>query len=212
NRQYLTGLKLGGRRIVILLDASASMLDESLVNIIRRRNMAPRQQRQAAKWQRALATVQWLAAKFPVDSQYQIYSFNTEVKAALNNSKGRWLNAADRGQLQRGLQQLQNLTPKGGTSLHKAFASLAELGQKPDNVFLITDGLPTQGFNKPRGNTIDGNGRMRLFNSALEQLPGGFPINIILAPMEGDPLAAAAFWKLAQQTRGSFMSPSKDWP
>jgi hypothetical protein len=38
-RQYLTGLKLSGKRIVILVDASASMLSDSLVNVIRMRNM-----------------------------------------------------------------------------------------------------------------------------------------------------------------------------
>ena len=40
DRQYLTGLKLGGQRTLILVDRSASMLDETIVNIIRRRNMS----------------------------------------------------------------------------------------------------------------------------------------------------------------------------
>jgi hypothetical protein len=40
----------------------------------------------------------------------------------------------------------------------------------------------------------------------------GVPINVILLPMEGDPMAAAAYWRLAQITRGSFLSPSEDWP
>ncbi|MCY4268605.1 MAG: VWA domain-containing protein, partial [Gammaproteobacteria bacterium] len=39
NRQYLSGMFLGGQRVLILMDASASMLDETLVNIIRTRNM-----------------------------------------------------------------------------------------------------------------------------------------------------------------------------
>jgi hypothetical protein len=30
--------------------------------------------------------------------------------------------------------------------------------------------------------------------------------------MEGDPLAAAAYWRLAQLSRGSFLSPAEDWP
>ena len=45
NRQYLSGLFLGGQRILILMDSSASMLDSSLVNIIRTRNMADEQKR-----------------------------------------------------------------------------------------------------------------------------------------------------------------------
>jgi hypothetical protein len=39
DRQYLTGLKLRGRHTLILVDRSASMLDDTIVNIIRRRNM-----------------------------------------------------------------------------------------------------------------------------------------------------------------------------
>jgi hypothetical protein len=83
----------------------------------------------------------------------------------------------------------------------------------PDNIFLITDGLPTQGTGSTaRGTKVSGNQRQRLFRQAVRQLPAGVPVNIILAPMEGDPLAASEFWQLAQSTRGSFMSPSRDWP
>jgi hypothetical protein len=49
NRQYLTGLNLGGSRIAILIDVSASMLHQNLVNIIRLRNMDPSLQRDARK-------------------------------------------------------------------------------------------------------------------------------------------------------------------
>jgi hypothetical protein len=82
----------------------------------------------------------------------------------------------------------------------------------PDNIFLITDGLPTQGTDAAAGSKVSGNQRQRLFRQAVRQLPANVPVNIILAPMEGDPLAASEFWQLAQSTRGSFMSPSSDWP
>ena len=39
DRQYLTGLKIGGTRILVLVDTSASMLADTIVNIVRRRNM-----------------------------------------------------------------------------------------------------------------------------------------------------------------------------
>ena len=38
------------------------------------------------------------------------------------------------------------------------------------------------------------------------------PVNVILFPMEGDPMASPAFWKLAMASRGSFMTPSSAWP
>ena len=82
----------------------------------------------------------------------------------------------------------------------------------PDNIFLITDGLPTQGATAPGGNTINGRERMRLFQRAMGQIPSSIPVNVILAPMEGDPMAASEFWQLARASSGSFLSPSTDWP
>ncbi|RLA57520.1 MAG: hypothetical protein DRR04_12705 [Gammaproteobacteria bacterium] len=86
------------------------------------------------------------------------------------------------------------------------------LSPSPDNIFLITDGLPTQGINPPRGNKVSGKERLKLYRQAVRALPKGVPVNIILAPMEGDPMAASEFWQLAQISGGSFLSPSKDWP
>ena len=51
NRQYLTGLKLGGERVLILVDGSASMLADTVVNAVRRRNMDDEQKMQSPKWQ-----------------------------------------------------------------------------------------------------------------------------------------------------------------
>ena len=59
---------------------------------------------------------------------------------------------------------------------------------------------------------MSGRDRLRLFDAALDALPRGVPVNTVLFPMEGDPMAAAAFWKLAMATRGSFLTPSSDWP
>ena len=212
NRQYLTGLRLGGRRILILLDASASMLDDTIVNIIRRRNMAPEQRRSAAKWQRAIATVEWLVSQMPTQSQYQIYSFNTDISAAVSGSENTWLNVSDAAELEQGLLNIRRLAPAGGTSLERTFQAVSVMSPLPDNIYLITDGLPTQGVAKPKTNTVSSPERVKLFNRAVKALPDGIPVNVILAPMEGDPMAAAAFWQLAQISRGSFISPSKDWP
>ena len=80
NRQYLTGLNLGGKNIAILLDVSSSMLAEKLVNIIRLRNMDASIQRKAEKWNRALDTVDWLTAQLPISSKYQVITFNTKAQ------------------------------------------------------------------------------------------------------------------------------------
>ena len=212
NRQYLTGLNLGGRNIAILLDISSSMLADKLVNIIRLRNMDPATQRKADKWTRALSTVDWLTAQLPPGSKYQVITFNTKAAPALENTAGKWLDVADQPQLEKLSAQLRKIVPSGGTSLENAFASLQQLSPVPDNIFLITDGLPTQGASPPRGNKVSGDERQRLYREAVRRLPRNVPVNIILGPMEGDPLAASEFWQLAVVSGGSFMAPSKDWP
>ncbi|OUS11127.1 hypothetical protein A9Q89_09910 [Gammaproteobacteria bacterium 53_120_T64] len=212
DRQYLTGLKLGGNRVLILLDASASMLGETIINVLRRRNMSTAIKRQSPKWQRALRTVEWLVAQLPAHSQYQLYTFNSQATAVLSNSHSQWLDAADNITLDAAIAQLHKTLPAGGTSLVNAFAVTNDFTQRPDNIFLITDGLPTQGENKPSKNTVSGKARVALFESAVATLPKGVPVNIILFPMEGDPAAAALFWKLGLFSKGAFLSPSRDWP
>jgi len=212
NRQYLTGLNLGGRNIAILLDISSSMLADKLINIIRLRNMDPAVQRKADKWSRTLNTVDWLTAQLPVNSYYQVITFNTQASAALKETDGEWMEVANQAQLEKVSVKLRDVTPAGGTSLENAFLALQKLSPAPDNIFLITDGLPTQGATAPRDSKVSGRDRQKLYRQAIRQLPQNVPVNVILAPMEGDPMAASEFWQLAQVSRGSFMSPSADWP
>jgi hypothetical protein len=212
DREYVTGLKLGGDRIVVLLDSSASMLDDTIVNVIRRRNMSDAVKRSSAKWQQAIKIVNWLSTRFPVTSQYQILTFNTDVKALNGGDKSTWLKVSDRPQLNANFNKLSEIIPSGGTSLEKVFAAAAAMRPRPDNIYLITDGLPTQGLTTPRSSTVSGQQRLQLFEDALKALPGSVPVNVILSPMEGDPMAASAFWQLALITQGSFLSPSSDWP
>ena len=105
NRAYVTGLRMGGRHILILLDTSGSMLDNTIVNIIRRRNMRDERKRTAPKWVKALETVDWLSAKFPNDSEYQIYTFNTEVKAAIPETRGKMAENEQQAAIRPGYQE-----------------------------------------------------------------------------------------------------------
>lgn len=211
DRQYLTGLKLGGKRIIVLLDRSASMLDNTLVNIIRLRNMPEPVRQRAPKWRRAVETTHWISARFPPGAEYQILAFNTAATPLLPETAGNWLPVSDSAQLGRAIDALEKITPTGGTNLLAAFQAVAAMKPAPDNIYLITDGLPTQGSGTAPAKVSERE-RMKYFNQALAALPRGIPVNVILAPMEGDPMAASAFWQLAIATRGAFLSPSKDWP
>ena len=213
DRQYLTGLKVGGERILILVDVSASMMDDSVVNVIRLRNMPESRRVSAAKWRRTVATVDWLASQLPPKSKFQAYAFNTRARALVPGSEGRWLAADDAEALNGALRELRRTVPQDGTSLENVFAAAMALAPRPDNIILVTDGLPTQGATPPAvKRTIDGEGRLKLFERAIAKLPTSVPVNVILLPMEGDPLAPGAYWALTRRTSGAFMSPARDWP
>jgi hypothetical protein len=211
NRQYLTGLNVGGEHILVLIDASASMLHKTIVNAIRLNLLPDEQKRRATKWQRAVRTVDWITANLPKDVEFSLMAFNTAVMP-LGNNPSPWISTSDRAAMDATLEDLYELAPNGGTSLFEAFSAVRQMQTPPDNIFLIVDGLPTQGDGPSSSTVVSSKERVRLFSRALAQLPGNIPINVILFPMEGDPMATPSFWILAQQTGGSFMSPSKDWP
>ncbi len=212
DRQYLTGLRLGGKRVLVLVDASASMLDETIVKIIIRRNLDDQTKRAAPKWKRTIRTAEWLTANLPADSSLQIYTFNTKAAPVVADLKGSWVATSDNKNINRMIAALKQTVPGGGTSLHNAFAAAARMRPRPDNILLLTDGLPTQGEKKSTKNTISGDERLKLFLQAAKSLPRAVPVNTILFPMEGDPMAAVSFWKLAIETNGSFLTPTRDWP
>ncbi|NND44985.1 MAG: VWA domain-containing protein, partial [Xanthomonadales bacterium] len=126
NRQYLTGLKLGGERVMILVDASASMLADSVVNAIRRRNMEEEQLKASPKWQWTVRTVEWLLAQLPPSSRFQVYLFNTEAYAAIPGTEGEWLDAADSLELEDAVRGLKDFVPGKGTSLENGIAALSD--------------------------------------------------------------------------------------
>ena len=212
NRQYLTGLKLGGKRVLILLDSSASMLDETIVNVIVKRNMSDAVKRSARKWTQAVNTVRWLVANLPVSSKVMIVSFNTKPQSLASQQSLQWIKTTDKAGLNSLIKNLSHLIPQNGTSLYKAFATIKKISGRPDNVILITDGLPTQGRIKPQTSKVTPPERVKLAQQAIQIIPKNIPVNTILLPMEGDPMAAVIYWKLAIDTKGSFMTPSRDWP
>jgi hypothetical protein len=212
DRQYLTGIKVGGRRILILVDRSASMLGDDIVNIVRRRNLADSMKLRSAKWRQAVSTVDWITTQLPRESSFQIYGFAAEAAPVVPGTDGQWLDSASRETLDGAIGHLRKVVPDGGTNLFQAFSVISRLSPRPDNVFLLADGLPTLGRRPTDRTTISARNRLRLFEEATREMPSRIPVNVILFPMEGDPPAPSEYWKLAVATGGAFVSPSKDWP
>ena len=212
DRQYVTGLKVGGRRILVLVDKSASMLDRRLVNILRRRNMDDDSKRNAPKWQKAVAAVDWVTTQIPRSSKFQIYSFDETSRALVDGSEGQWLDGGSADDLNKAVAALKGAVPGGGTNLARALASVGQLSPRPDNIILLVDGLPTQGLKGSNRNKVTGRQRARLFRDAVAGLETNIPVNVLLFPMEGDPEAASLYWRLAIRTGGAFLTPTRDWP
>jgi hypothetical protein len=159
-----------------------------------------------------VATVDWLTTQIPRDSDFQIYTFNERAVPVVAGTEGQWLDGSSREVLDGAVDALRRVVPKDGTSLHQGLSPIKKMNPPPDNIILLVDGLPTMGATRPRGTTVTGKQRVKHFNKAVKDLSLRIPINVILFPIEGDPIAASAYWKLAVATRGSFLSPSEDWP
>jgi len=213
NRQYLTGMKMGGKRILILIDASASMLGRNYVNAILYRNMPDDIKLRTPKWRNAVAAVDWLTARMPRDASFQIMAFNTKAWSVVEGSNGAWQAVGDGSSLTAAVNKLRSTVPQSGTSLYNVFDAVAAMNPQPDNIFLLTDGLPTQGATSPSSEKmVRPQDRAKFFQQATSRLPGKIPVNVLLYPMNGDPEAAGFFWRLAIDSRGSFMTPAEDWP
>jgi hypothetical protein len=212
-RLYFNGRRVNGTRIVVLVDASASMLDETIVNVLRIRNLPVDQQLSTAKWRRTVDTVRWVTTQVPLDAKFQVISFNTQAGFLGAGGTAQWMAGSDPAARNDTLERLRKVVPKDGTSLVNAFAALGRLDPKPDQVILITDGLPTQGESAPTiRSVVRAKERLSLFQSSRKALPSGAKVSIVLFPMEGDSSAPSAFWNLANATGGTFLVPSADWP
>lgn len=218
---YLMGLKVEGRQIVILVDASASMTDEKLIDIIRRKNGADTVKKAGPKWYRTRKTVRWLLARVPKTSQVAVVVFNETVKILGSG----YFDARNADLLNTVNRQMNDLVPTGGTNLEKGLKKAALM--TPTNLYLITDGLPTKGDSRYAGlnpfancnsllgksETISGECRLKLFRKTIKDSgPRGTTINVILFPIEGDPDAANEFWAWAATSGGMVISPALNWP
>jgi len=212
DRRYISALRVKGKRILVLLDTSASMMDEDIAKIIRLRNQPEAARRAALKWRRSLDMVEWITAQLPDNSQFQVYGFNTKAKAVQPDTTGKWLSSNDPRVINNVLTAARNITPADGTSLVNALLTTHTISPAPDQIILITDGLPTQGSVPPARKFINARDREKLFDDAMKTVTRDSPIDVVLLPMKGDLPAAHAFWRLARKTGGSYVIPSRDWP
>lgn len=212
NREYITGIDVKGKRILVLMDRSASMMSEQVDEVIKLRNQPVALRRTATKWRQSLDIADWLSAQIPPGSRFQMFGFNTTASSLVPGTDRQWLDGDNPRLLAQAIENLRGMTPEGGTSLINAWEAIRNLSPKPDQVVLVTDGLPTQGKEKPLRKYVDVGARTRFFDEARRAMPTDVPIDVILLPMQGDLPAPHRFWNLARDSGGKFMMPSADWP
>ncbi len=219
--EYLIGLSVTGKRIAILLDTSASMTNERLVDIIRVKGAGEATRRNQPKWQRGLAALEWLLARLPDNSQVTAVGF---AQTARPLGAGDWIGAEDAQGLQTVLADARAITPQGATNLEAGLQAIDTLA--PTDLYIITDGLPTKGLANFRqmsrfgdckalwgkANTISGLCRQRLFVHSVKALAAPITVNIVLLPLEGDAGAMHYFWTWTSGTGGILISPATGWP
>lgn len=204
-RQAVTGLRLGGERIVFLVDVSGGMVGRSATELDQWRDLPAAERRAAPKWRQLVTTFERLAEQVPVGARFQVIAFDDTARSLIDGTDGAWVGATD-DVLDRVVRALRDeIVPAGSSDLDAAFTAARALEPAPDNVFLLTDGLPTVA-----ATTDDARERIRHFTETIAGVPAEAPVNVILLPKEGEPVAAPAFWTLAFKTDGVVFAPTQD--
>lgn len=213
----LIGLNVRGKRVLIGLDISSSMVSEKISDAILY-NAGGLRIEESAKWEQAKFAVKWVVKNGPATSEYMIVAFNEETKQISQRFE------SQRQLSERLNSKLASLKPNGGSDFSAFFKIVDEY--KPDEIFLITDGLPTKirksfaslaaltkACGVRFGSFVSGKCREAMFVSAVKgsAILGRTRLNTILLPLEGDPRAAPLFWALTSQLGGVTLTPDPKW-
>ena len=210
---YLSGCNVEGNKIVFLLDSSASMLHKKLGEIFRLSVSDDSIKKNSQKWKQALSVSDWFLEKLPISSQFKFITFNEEPYELSTNSN--WIYKSESTALKDIKDSLLKIIPKKGTNLIKPFELISDDGA--DAVYIVTDGLPTQGKGRrcENDNLISGECRKLIFYDSINLLKKAnkrIKINFILLPIEGDIMAPYFLSDVAKSSNGCFIAPPRDWP
>lgn len=229
----LIGISILENRVLVLLDRSASMLAENLVDILRLRASSPFLKANAEKWQNARHIARWVVAQLDENAQYQLLTFSDKVNSIDNVE----LSGVDPGWLRKDQQtdpsmitKLNQITlPHGPTNLYEAFEVAAELRPYPNQIVLITDGLPTQYSGRAlrlpsechrdlasaKPVIVSPRCRAQIFAEAAKLAASKFKntkIDVVLLNLEGDANAVFHYWYFTRRHVGRVLVPARGWP
>ncbi|MBT6073551.1 MAG: hypothetical protein HOH08_01240, partial [Gammaproteobacteria bacterium] len=90
-RQYISGCKVSGERVLFLVDSSTSMLANSYANALLFSIYPDEEKIRAPKWSQVVKGVEWMATR--LKGEFQIYTFNESAQSVLDQSDGEWIKA-----------------------------------------------------------------------------------------------------------------------
>lgn len=223
-QDHLIGLRVEGKRILVLLDNSASMTEERLADIIKTKVAGRSAQQAAPKWRRALAIARWIIERVAAGGEYMVVRYNDDASFVVDST---WRDGGDEQSRAAVLQALQELHPHEATDLHAALQFIKRNRINPTDIYVITDSLPTKGHEilsalqrrracgsfTRSATTVSGECRLELFYAAIDKFADSRArVNTVLLPIEGDPDAAYAYWLWSASTTGMLVSPAATWP
>ncbi|NVK54942.1 MAG: VWA domain-containing protein [Alteromonadaceae bacterium] len=216
-QNYITGLIVKGAQIGILIDKSASMMGDDLVQVLGNLSLSDGQKVSTPKWRRTLRTAKWLLARVPENSRVSMVAFSEDaVNLGSRNASSPKVSAS----MDAIVKDLGSVVPNGGTNLQVGIKTLFETNSSITDVYLVTDGLPTLGDGQSiscknffkSSKSISSECRQQLLVETAKRFPRNVILNVVLLPIEGDPFAPAMYWEWANVTRGTFLAPAPEWP
>jgi len=211
-RQYLTGFDILGDQVLFLVESSGGMTADTIVEAGDFVDKTSRERRDAPKWRRVKTALKWLIANLREGSNYKIVFYGEDV-LPLELDLGRtWFDPMDGDLTVDVLDALEDVDPVGGANLEKAFRYVSEMPVEPDRLVLICDGLPTSSDSYPAGRQVTYDDRVSMFKQARAALNFRIPVNTIMYPSMPDTGSAVHYWRLANTSGGTLITPSESWP
>ncbi len=211
-RQYLTGFDILGDHVLFLVEASAGMTADTVEEALDYASKSERERRDGPKWKRIKLGLRWLIANLKPTARYKIIFYNADLIPLETSFGQEWFDPTDAALTTEVLDAIDDITPEGGANLEKAFRIVNELPIEPDRLVLICDGLPTLSETYPSAGNVVYDDRVAMLRAAQNALAVKLPVNTILYPLMPDPGSALHFWRLANSTSGSMISPAENWP
>jgi hypothetical protein len=203
------GITLTGRRVLFLVDKSGSM------DLVDEKTKAP------TKWTDVRNTVARLMRSLPDLEKYQVIVFAEQAAFLFDGEQG-WLNFDAPSSVDRVLNGLAKITPKGGTNMYAALQLAFRLrAQGMDTIYLLSDGLPNlgEGVHPQTLNTLKELERNDLLARHIRKtlqsdwnrsVPGRPRVRInTIGFFYESPDVGAFLWALARENDGSFVGMSK---